>query len=227
MKSTLCLLSAVCISTVSLSGKINKPNGVFCNDSYSLSIIIDGDTLKMLSCNVDEGALTVCNIEMMTDTFMKINSNYNPGIQALKNMSITYSKQEEDITNPHVIVRFHLPNIQRDMKATIHRGMMDYTGFIRNGACEITMDSNTADSSKPFSFTISPVDYVESNPDGQFYGVLYILYPFEIKYENNDIVTIELPSVNPNLFEMYFIKGEYIHLTRDGLEWRGEIYHRQ
>ena len=227
MKTKLCMLLAGCMSCLNMSGNIKAHNGVYRNESGTLSIIIGDDSVTMLSCDEDEGALAVCTKEMMTDSFMMINSMCNPGIQALEHMSITYSKRNEGCLSPDVTVRFHLPNTQREMKANIHRGMRDYTGLIRNGVCEITLDDVMTGSAKSFSFTITPTDYVESNPDGQYYGVLYILYPFEIRYEENDVVTIELPSVSSNIFELYFIKGEYIHFTGDGLEWRGDAYHRQ
>ena len=227
MKSKLCMLLAGCMNCLNMSGNINGHNGVYRNESGTLSIIISDDSVTMLSCDEDAGALAVCTKEMVTDSFMMINSVCNPGIKALEHMSITYSKRNEGCLNPDVTVRFRLPNTKSEMKANIHRGMRDYTGIIRNGVCEITVDSSMISSENSFSFTITPIEYAESNPEGQYYGVLYILYPFGIRYEENDIVTIELPSVSSNIFELYFIKGEYIHFTGEGLEWRGEAYHRQ
>ena len=210
-----------------MSCKTNDFDGVYINESASRLLRIVGDTLTVNSLGLDEESLAVCSCKIITDSFMEINSICNPGIQALKNMSITYSKQNEEVMNPHAIVRFHLPNAQRGMYAHIHRGMRNYKGDIRNGVCEILMDSDAIGLTKSFSFTITPNDYVESNPEGQYYGILYLLYPFEIQYVQNDIVNITLPSVTNNLFELYFIKGEYVHFTRDGLEWRGDIYYKQ
>lgn len=226
MKPIFCLI--IFLWTIeSMSCKKNDFDGVYINESGSQLIRIVSDTLTVNSSDIDEESLAVCTCRVITNSFLEINSICNPGIQALKNMSITYSKQKEEVESPHVLVRFHLPNTQREMYANIHQGMRDYKGVIKNGVCDISMDSKTNDLTKPFSFTITPIDYVESNPDGQYYGILYILYPFEIQYVQNDIIDITLPSVTNNLFKLYFIKGEYVHFTRDGLEWRGDIYYKQ
>lgn len=204
----------------------DKYCGTCTNESGSIVMDIQGDTLIMKSYESD--TLAICNWQRVSDTFMEINSIVNPVVNAFKDMSIHRSKLPNDTSNTPAIFRFVLPNTTDDLEIYVLCGTKSYKGLIHNGVSQITLNNyRSRRFPEPISFGIRPIIYVESNPQSQYFGLLYLSYPFDIKYELNDLITIELPSVTPDLFNQYFIKGEYVHIVDEGLEWRGDTYYKQ
>lgn len=40
-------------------------------------------------------------------------------------------------------------------------------------------------------------------------------------------IIINLPDVTDKLFSQYYLLGEYIQVTPNGIKWRGEYYKKQ
>lgn len=66
--------------------------------------------------------------------------------------------------------------------------------------------------------------YTESNPAGQYFGVLYYEYPYKVDLNTEKSIIINLPDVTDKLFNQYYLLGEYIQVTPNGIKWRGEYY---
>ena len=66
--------------------------------------------------------------------------------------------------------------------------------------------------------------YVESNPAGQYFGVLYYMYPYEVNLDSEKSIVIKLPNITDTLFDQYFLLEEYIQVVPHGIKWRGEYY---
>lgn len=69
--------------------------------------------------------------------------------------------------------------------------------------------------------------YIESNPAGQYFGVLYYEYPYKVDLNTEKSIIINLPDVTDKLFSQYYLLGEYIQVTPNGIKWRGEYYKKQ
>lgn len=200
-------------------------DGSYANESGSTFIYIIGDTLTIRSNDEEPSTLAVCKCKKISDSFLEINTLDNPVLSAFKDMSVQYDSQ--DLTDTPAVIKFIMPNAQTDLKINVLCGMQSYAGILDNGICQITLDRTAVSATEKFYFDIAPCYYNVSTPEGQYYGLLYIFYPFDIKCNNNDIITIKLPSVTKSLFSQYYIKGEYVHKTKKGIEWRGELYYRQ
>lgn len=203
----------------------NSYDGSYANESGSTLIYISGDTLTIISNYEESSTLAVCKCKKISESFLEINTLDNPVFSAFRDMSVQYDGQ--DLTNTPVIVKFNMPNAETDLKINVLCGMQSYAGISHNGICQITLDSTALSTQEKIYFDIEPLQYDISTPEGQYYGLLYISYPFDIKCKNYDIITIELPSVTKSLFSQYYIKGEYVHKTRKGIEWRVELYYKQ
>ena len=203
----------------------NNYNGSYSNESGSVVMDIYGDTLIIKSYELD--TLAVCNWKNASENFLEINSIVDPVFTAFKDMSIQRSSMTIDSISHPAVFRFMLPNTTEDMEIYVSCGTKSYNGMIKNGIFQLVLDKNIRKYPEPLTFDIKPIFYTESNPAAQYYGILYLSYPFGIKYNLNELITITLPSVKPSLFDQYFIKGEYIKMIKEGLEWRGEIYFKQ
>lgn len=205
----------------------NNYHGSYINESGSIVMDISNDSLIIKSYDFDLDTLAVCNWKSISESFLEINSKVDPVVTAFKDMSIHRSIQTSDTVNNPAVFRFVLPNTTEDMEIYVICGTKSYKGITQNGIFQVTLDKNISKFPEPLSFYIKPLFYSESNPASQYYGILYLSYPFNIRYNLNEMITIELPSVTPSLFYQYFIKGEYVNMTNEGLEWRGDIYYKQ
>lgn len=77
------------------------------------------------------------------------------------------------------------------------------------------------------AIAFQPVYYNESNPAGQFFGVLFYEYPYKIDLKKQKNVVVKLPNVTDELFEQYCLFGEYINVMPHGIKWRGEFFEKQ
>lgn len=226
MKQFYCIAFFILCVSFNILTMAYRWNGKFENESGSVIMEILNDTLVIRSYNEEE-PLAVCKTREVSDSFLEIQSVVNPNVAAFKDIHINYEKQSDQDSVSNAIVNFRLPKSSHQMKISIYCGTNLYAGTTNNGECSISLNKYSGNYPNPFTFFIEPLYYVESNPEGQYYGVLYLMYPMEIKYNNTDIITIHLPSVTVDLFEGYFIRGEYIHFIEGGLEWRGDKYYKQ
>ena len=222
----LCCLACFILSLCLGITMANRWNGDYYNESGSVIIEISNDSLVIKSYDMEE-PLAICKTEVVSDSFIEINSILDPNETAFKDMVINYKKQSEQDSVSNAIVDFRLPKSSYEMKISLYCGTNVYKGITKNGECSISLNKYSGKFPEPFTFFIEPPYYKESNPEGQYYGILYLMYPVEIKYRQDDIITIDLPSVTPTIFERYFIKGEFIRFFEESLEWRGDIYYKQ
>ena len=109
----------------------------------------------------------------------------------------------------------------------VYCGTISYSGITEKGTCTIVLNRNRINSPKSFRFTFQPMYYTESNPAGQYFGVLYYEYPYKVDLNTEKSIIINLPDVTDKLFSQYYLLGEYIQVTPNGIKWRGEYYKKQ
>ena len=124
-------------------------------------------------------------------------------------------------------ILFKVPNTTMPIKFNVYCGTISYSGITEKGTCTIVLNRNRINSPKSFKFTFQPMYYTESNPAGQYFGVLYYEYPYKVDLNTEKSIIINLPDVTDKLFNQYYLLGEYIQVTPNGIKWRGEYYKKQ
>ena len=192
-------------------------------------IEIKNDTLKFLSCSsssIEEGEkscypLAICKITEASNTFFEINSIERPEQSAFKDILIT---EEVSSNNAPYEISFKVPNASIPIKFDVWCGTILYSGVTEKGECTIVLNRNRITSSDNFRFSFQPMYYVESNPAGQYFGILCYMYPYEVNLDSEKSIVINLPNITDTLFDQYFLLGEYIQVVPHGIKWRGEYY---
>ena len=204
-------------------------NGVYHNESGARLIEIKNDTLKFLSCSsssIEEGEksdypLAICQIAEVCNTIFEINSIERPEQSAFKDILIT---EEASSNNAPYEISFKVPNASIPIKFDVWCGTILYSGVTEKGKCTIVLNRNRINSSDSFRFSFQPMYYVESNPAGQYFGILCYMYPYEVDLDSEKSIVIKLPNITDTLFDLYFLLGEYIQVVPHGIKWRGEYY---
>lgn len=204
-------------------------NGVYHNESGARLIEIKNDTLKFLSCSsssIEEGEksyypLAICKITEVCNTIFEINSIERPEQSAFKDILIT---EEVSSNNAPYEISFKVPNASIPIKFDVWCGTILYSGVTEKGECTIVLNRNRITSSDSFRFSFQPMYYVESNPAGQYFGILCYMYPYEVNLDSEKSIVINLPNITDTLFDQYFLLGEYIQVVPHGIKWRGEYY---
>ena len=212
-------------------GKTSKKleNGVYHDESGEGLIEIKNDTLKFFSCfssSMEQGErsycpLAICKITEVSNTFFEINSIERPEESAFKDILIT---EEVSGNNAPYEISFIVPNASMPITFNVCCGTILYSGVTENGKCTIVLNRNRFDSPESFMFSFQQMDYVESNPAGQFFGVLYYIYPYEVDLDSEKSIVIKIPNITDTLFSQYYFCGEYIQVVPHGIKWKGEYY---
>ncbi|MDE6769011.1 MAG: hypothetical protein K2J78_04710, partial [Muribaculaceae bacterium] len=66
-----------------------------------------------------EEPLAICKTEVVSDSFIEINSILDPNETAFKDMVINYKKQSEQDSVSNAIVDFRLPKSSYEMKISL------------------------------------------------------------------------------------------------------------
>lgn len=221
---------------VACYGKTSKKleNGVYHDESGVRLIEIKNDTLKCFTLDPGtsgEAGMTgglsyyptaICQITEVSNTFFEINS-----IEGLikrgvfKDISIT---EEASGNNAPYEISFEVPNASKPIKFEVSVRTNRYSGVTENGECTIVLNRNRFYPPESFRFSFQPMSYVESNPAGQYFGVLYYMYPYEVKLDSEKSFVIKLPNITDTIFSHYYFFGDYIQVVHHGIKWRGEYY---
>ena len=162
-----------------------------------------------------------CKITEASNTFFEINSIERPEQSAFKDILIT---EEASSNNASYEISFKVPNASIPIKFDVWCGTILYSGVTEKGKCTIVLNRNRITSSDSFRFSFQPMYYVESNPAGQYFGILCYMYPYEVNLDSEKSIVIKLPNITDTLFDQYFLWGEYIQVVPHGIKWRGEYY---
>lgn len=233
MKAPTLILSFLAIAFVCFDFKGKDLNGTYSDELGIKFIIISADTLKIMTASYDIvdspfysslNCMAICKYKVLSDSFMEINSMDPPDLAALKNISITRSKQFPNDSVQHPIINFVLPNLSEIVKLEVSDYLNHYSVTSNNGRGQIILNKEYDCLTKKIGFSITPTIYYASNLKGQYFGLLDYWYPHEINCQPDDIITIEIPNLTDDLLKQYYIKGEYVRIKSDGLEWRGTCY---
>ena len=204
-----------------LSGSYYAESGVY--------IEIKDKNFKLIMPN---NAINGWNSEIMAegtinkigDSFLELNTNKNPIIEALKNLNITQTQESISIPNDSIKVKFLIPYQRGKLKILVFTNTSKI--FSLNYSMTVN-EINIPKDTKSISFYISP-DFIKAHTtDGIFYGIVGLDSMQEYQIQKNiNFIKIEIPDITNSFFETYYIRGDYARMTKDGIIWKGIIYRK-
>ena len=204
-----------------LSGRYYAESGVY--------IEIKDKNFKLIMPN---NAINGWNSEIMAegtinkigDSFLELNTNKNPIIEALKNLNITQTQESISIPNDSIKVKFLIPYQRGKLKILVFTNTSKI--FSLNYSMTVN-EINIPKDTKSISFYISP-DFIKAHTtDGIFYGIVGLDSMQEYQIQKNiNFIKIEIPDITNSFFETYYIRGDYARMTKDGIIWKGIIYRK-
>lgn len=176
-----------------------------------------------------EDTLAICNFKWVDKSLIEVNSIKDPSMEASKSM-IIFQTKDSTINNDSIMVIFKIPT-QEELVIHLSSDTSAFS-FIRDYKYKLEYNQSKKvlfinKNSVKISFSIRPKDVIPSTLDGYFYSILEFLQP-DVKINDNiNKIIIEIPAINDEFFERYYIKGEYARVINDKIIWRGVTYKKR
>lgn len=192
-------------------------------------IDVNGMQLNFMSSSqpgIPEDTLAICDFKWVDKSLIEVNSIKDPCIEAFKSM-IIFQTKDSTINNDSIMVIFKIPT-RKELVIDLLSDTSTFN-FIRD--CEYNLEYNQSKqvlfinkNSVEISFTVKPKVVIPSTITGYLYSILRFWEP-EVKINDNiNKIIIEIPAINDEYFERYYIKGEYARVINDKIIWRGVTY---
>jgi len=108
-------------------------------------------------------------INKIGDSFLELNTNKNPIIEALKNLNITQTQESISIPNDSIKVKFSIPYQRGKLKILV---FTNTSKIFRLNYLTTVNEINIPKDTKSISFYISS-DFIKAHTtDGAFYGIV-------------------------------------------------------
>lgn len=202
-----------------LSGRYYAESGVYLEiKDKNFKLIMPNNAIN----GWNSGIMAEGTINKIGDSFLELNTNKNPIIEALKNLNITQT--QESIPNDSIKVKFSIPYQRGKLKILVFTNTSKIFGLNYSTTVnEINIPKDT----KSISFYISP-DFIKAHTtDGAFYGIVGLDSMQEYQIQKNiNFIKIEIPNISNSFFETYYIKGDYARMTKGCIIWKGIIYRK-
>lgn len=192
-------------------------------------IDVNGMQLNFMSSSqpgIPEDTLAICDFKWVDKSFIEVNSIKDPFIEASKSM-IIFQTKDSTINNDSIMVIFKIPT---QGELVIHL-LSDTSSFDFIRDCEYKLEYNQSKqvlfinkNSVKISFTVKQKDVTPSTLTGYLYSILEFLQAEVVINDNINKIIIEIPAINDEFFERYYIKGEYARVINDKIIWRGVTY---
>lgn len=204
--------------------KTDKPeNGIYYSESGSTWFEIKNDTLlfKSFLFTEKEHTLAICKITRIDNNFFEINSIGGSIFDFFKGISVTEEPSEDKNIST---ITFDVPNADSRVQFDILYYFKTYSAITENGKC--TININHSKYTTDCHFWLRPIQYNQSNVEGQFFGVLQYEYPIDLDLKGGKNIVVRLPGVTDLMFEQFYLTGEYVQIVRGGVKWNGKVYKR-
>lgn len=206
-------------------------SGIYHIKGNTLESIHLSDSLFVYLWGID--TIAECHLVRNDNIFMEIYSS-PPQTKARINSSIKNMKG--NIDNKYIRFTFHIPNCQSP-SLLIKLSFADSTDFLEyehtfhysqdNKTLFLLKDKLSNSFPKLCKISISLSEEEESYQDfyGTSYGIRHInnLIEFSLNSYKDDYV-INLPSISEDLFNRYYIAGDYLLFKNNRIRWRGKFW---
>jgi hypothetical protein len=199
-------------------------SGVYTNEA-GMQIKIEGNafiyTIPQVHSPVySNDTLARCTYNRIDDQFIEINT-VDDYASILKTLRFTQSKTDK--SNDSILVKFIMPYNKSKLKIEIHA---DYEVLYKLEYSQKNQGISIPKNTNKIVLYIRPEYFLESGFDGQYYGrVCFNSIEYEVGSNINKI-DIEIPAIDDSFFEKYYLKGEYVRVSRDKIEWKGVVFTR-
>lgn len=166
--------------------------------------------------------LAKCTFVWVDDNFIEI-SSVSP--VALGREGLNVSQHQDPSLSDSIKVDFSLPNYTGALSITVYTNTFER---FKLNYSETHKELALPSAVKSITFYIEPAHIRPHTSDCLFYGVVGFNPSQEYKIEEgNNRISIEVPAINDNFFEMYHVKGDYAKVSKDTIRWKGEIFFRR
>lgn len=168
--------------------------------------------------------LAVCTIQRVNDNIIELNSleqcNNTLNYMDIAQLPVNAGKQDS------LVLQLNIPY----HKGPLHIGIFEkgssitvLEGIYKKNCSTFMLPPNCRN--KPLTLFILPEKYFYAEKDGRFFGLLYYdsLFPFIIK-DNTGEIKIEIPTIDDLFFDRYNVRGEYIWINNDSIQWKGKVW---
>lgn len=226
MKTQILLVIYICFFSTSLFGQ-KDISGTYYNEAGMQVKIEDNKYTYIIAQShspiYSSDTLAECSIKRIDKNFIEINS-VSPLISIRKGLQV--SQNFEEIIGDSIKVIFLIPYDFGDLIVSI------YTDLTFQKLCELhySEKNNTImlpKTIKSFFYGFEPqLSSIKThNTEGLFYGIMRIEPLLECIIEKDkNTVEINIPTLHNSFFEKYYVKGEYVMVTRNKIKWRGDVF---
>ena len=163
--------------------------------------------------------LANCTFKWVDKNFIELNST-PPNIITLKGLNVVQSS--DSTVKDSIKISFSIPYQRWKLKITVHTNTSKTFDLVYSKSNrELILPNNV----KSISFYIVPEHIIPHTSDGLFYGIVGFDSFQECQIEKNiNHILIEIPAIDDSFFERYYIKGDYVKVSKDSITWKGEVF---
>ncbi len=199
--------------------------GKYTCDTGESYFVVSGDTLTFYSATTGEYPLSVCHIDGIDDTFIKVST-----VTELKDYmqsQVTYEVGDTIADADSLYVRFVTPPAVSSGAFFRVSTITPLSDLQSVGYGDDVVRLKKSDKGDVLKYiTVMPAEYTADNRHNQYYGLLYLEFP-EIKMEGHNYMKVNMPFMNELFFRKYYLYGEYMKIESDNIiSWRGNSYCR-
>lgn len=215
--------ACVFYSTVALAQ--NDISGTYI-DQYGMTLILDDGHFKLIQPNSAQrgfysDVLAEGVFQRVDKSFVEFNSLGNPAFEATRSIIVTQQTGSAPVDS--IKLCFSIPYRKCGLKIFVDT-MNPYKYFTINYSAKnnvLYIPGNV----KSFSFSIIPEYVLPHTAAGLFYGVIEFSALEEYRVmENATRIDIEIPAVDDAYFEKYYVKGDYVRVTKNSIKWNGDLF---
>lgn len=225
MKTRVLLYLYICFSLYAFGQKKDISGTYFSKSGTKIEII--GNELNYIIPQIhspvwSNDTLAKCTFKWIDVDFIELNST-SPNILALKGLKV--AQFSDSTINDSIKVSFLIPYQRSNLKISVYTNTFKTFDFIYSKSSSELMLPNNIES---ITFYIVPEHMIPHTSDGLFYGIIGFDSFQEYKIKKNiNHISIEIPAIDDSFFEKYYVKGDYIKISKDIITWKGEVFMKE
>lgn len=235
MKKIILLLVTVCAhhyanaqSTDDLSGRYYDESGVcfeINKDQFKLTT-----HLSPLPAIWEMEVMASGTVERIDNSLIELNSYETPATTVARDLKIIRTTEIEP--QDSIEIKFSIPfkSLPKYSKLNITLFPGNISPYNKECSFDYSMTNTTIrvpNTVKSFSLYIVPEWLFPHTSMGAFYGIM-TFYSFEeyIVGEGINHIEIEIPVMDLDFFQRYYVVGEYARVTENSITWKGVTYRK-
>ncbi len=226
MKTQIILVICIYCFSTSLFGQ-KDISGTYYNDAGMQIKIEDNKFTYIISQShspiYHSDTLAECSIKRIDKNFIEINSV--PPLFSIQRRLQVNQSFENGISDSIKVV-FLIPYDFGELVISIYTDL----AFQKLYELHYSKNNNTImlpKTIKSFFYGFEPQlsSIITHSVEGAFYGIMRVEPLLECAIEKGqNSVEINIPTLDNSFFEKYYVKGEYVRITHNKIEWKGDVF---